>query len=145
MRVVQLSVFVENQPGRLASVAKTLGDAGINIMAMTIAETREFGVVRMIVGDYEKGMRVLKDANFTVTTTNILAIEVDDKPGALASVLNAFTENGLNIEYMYAFVAKRSDAAILVFRFDDTQKAIDALAGSDVKVLTNDQIVALEK
>lgn len=145
MKVKQLSIFVENQPGRLAQVAKTLGEAGINIMAMTIAETREFGVVRMIVADPDQGMGVLKGAGFTVTTTNILAIEVPDRPGALAGVLDAFVQKGLNIEYMYAFVAKREGAAILVFRFDDTDKAVDALKGSEVKVLTNDEVVGLEK
>lgn len=145
MKVKQLSIFVENQPGRLAAVAKALGEAGINIMAMTIAETREFGVVRMIVGDPEKGMQVLKDAGFTVTTTNILAIEVKNKPGALGKVLDAFVDNGLNIEYMYAFVARKEDAAILVFRFDSTDKAIEALSGTDVAVLTNEEVVSLEK
>jgi hypothetical protein len=145
MKVKQLSVFVENQPGRLASLAKTLGGAGINIMAMTIAETREFGVVRMIVPDWERGMKVLKDTGFTVTTTDILAIEVNDRPGALGQVLDAFVKKGLNIEYMYAFVAKRGSGAILVFRFDDMDKAIEALAGSEVKVLSNEEVVALEK
>ena len=145
MKVKQLSVFVENQPGRLASLAKTLGGAGINIMAMTIAETREFGVVRMIVPDWERGMKVLKDSGFTVTTTDILAIEVNDQPGALGQVLEAFFKKGLNIEYMYAFVAKRGSGAILVFRFDDMDKAIEALKGSEVKVLSNEEVVALEK
>ena len=87
MKVKQLSVFVENQPGRLAAVAKALGDAGINILAMTIAETREFGVIRMIVPDWQKGMKVLQKAGFTVTTTEILAIEVPDRPGGLAEVM----------------------------------------------------------
>jgi hypothetical protein len=145
MKVKQLSVFVENQPGRLSSVAKTLGGAGINIMAMTIAETREFGVVRMIVADWEKGITVLKAAGFTVATTEILAIEVLDRPGALAKALDAFVQRGLNIEYMYAFVAKRGDSAILVFRFDDMDKAVKALKGSGVKVLTIEEVVALEK
>ena len=145
MKVRQLSVFVENHPGRLAAVAKTLGSAGINIMAMTIAETREFGVVRMIVADWEKGMSVLKGAGFTVTTTDILVIEVLNRPGALAKVLEAFALKGLNIEYMYAFVAKREDTAILVFRFDDMDKAVSALKGTEVKVLTNEEVVSLEK
>ena len=144
MKVKQLSVFVENQPGRLAAVAKSLGQAGINMMAMTIAETREFGVVRMIVADWEKGMKILKDAGFTVTTTEVLAIEVLDQPGALAKVLESFVQRGLNIEYMYAFVAKRGNAAILVFRFDDTDKAAAALKGTEVKVLTNEEVVSLE-
>ncbi len=144
MKFKQLSVFVENQPGRLAAVAKTLGDAGINIMAMTIAETREFGVVRMIVADPDAGMKALKDAGFTVMTTNVLAIEVPNKPGALGKVLDTFTKAGINVEYMYAFVAKKADAAILVFRFDGADKAIQALSGTDVKVLSNAEVAGLE-
>jgi hypothetical protein len=145
MKVKQLSVFVENQPGRLAALAKTLGDAGINIMAMTIAETREFGVVRMIVADWEKGMKAVKAANFTVTTTEVLAIEVDNVPGALARVLETFVQHKLNVEYMYAFVAKRKDAAILVFRFDDPELAVTSLQDTAVTVLTNEEVVSLEK
>jgi hypothetical protein len=145
MKVKQLSVFVENQPGRLAALAKTLGDAGINIMAMTIAETREFGVVRMIVADVDKGMKALKDAHFTVTTTEVLAIVVEDKPGALARVLEVFVQHRLNVEYMYAFVTKREDAAILVFRFDDPDKAVASLTGTPVRVLGSQELIELEK
>jgi len=145
MKVKQLSVFVENKPGRLASLAGTLGDAGINIMAMTMAETKEYGVVRMIVADYEAGMKALKNEGFTVKTTDILAIEVDDRPGALAKVLDSFVEHDLNVEYMYAFVAKKAGAAILVFRFEDTDRAIKALKDTHVKVLTNEEVIALEK
>lgn len=144
MKVKQLSVFVENQPGRLAAVARSLGKAGINIMAMTIAETQEFGVVRMIVADPEKGLQFLKDAGFTVTTTEILAVEVQDRPGALAKVLEVFVRHGLNIEYMYAFVAKREKAALLVFRFDDPDKAVQVLRGTEVKVLSREEVAALE-
>jgi hypothetical protein len=145
MKVNQLSVFVENQPGRLAGVARVLGDNNINIMAMTIAETKEFGVLRMIVADYEKGMKFLKEAGYTVVTTEILAIEVHDTPGALADVLDAFTKKDLNVEYMYAFVARRGDAAILVFRFDDPDRAVEALKDTDVRVLSNEEVISLEK
>jgi hypothetical protein len=145
MKVKQLSVFVENQPGRLAAVARSLGEAKVNIMAMTIAETREFGVIRMIVADPDAAVKIMKAAGFTVTTTVVLAIEVPDKPGALGWVLDAFVKKGLNVEYMYAFVAKREGAAILVFRFDDPDKAIEALKGSEVKVLSNEEVVALQQ
>ncbi len=145
MKVNQLSVFVENHPGRLAGVARVLGDNGINIMAMTIAETKEFGVLRMIVADDEKGMQVLKDAGYTVVTTEILAIEVNDRPGALARVLDAFAAKDLNVEYMYAFVARRGDAAILVFRFDAPDRAVEALKDTEVRVLTNEEVINLEK
>jgi hypothetical protein len=145
MKVKQLSVFVENYPGRLAALAKTLGDAGINIMAMTIAETREFGVARMIVPDWDEGVKVLKAANFTVTTTEVLAIEVGHTPGALAKVLESFVQKNLNIEYMYAFVARREGAAILVFRFEDNDKAVAALKGTNIRVLSVEEVIKLEK
>jgi hypothetical protein len=140
MKVKQLSVFVENQPGRLAAVAKTMGQAGINILAMTIAETREFGVIRMIVQDWQQGMKVLHDAGFTVTTTEILAIEVADQPGALAQVMEAFAEHKLNIEYMYAFASRRGDKALIVFRFDNPDQAVAALKKTKIKVLMNEEV-----
>ncbi len=145
MKVKQISVFMENQPGRLAAVADVLGGAGINIMAMTISETREFGVVRMIVADWERGLKFLKDKGFTVTITDVLAIEMEDNPGALAKVLEVFVSRGLNVEYMYSFVAKRAGRAILVFRFDNPDKALSALKGTEVKVLTSEEALALQK
>jgi hypothetical protein len=145
MKVKQLSIFVENQPGRLASVARSLGDAGINIMAMTIAETREFGVVRMIVADPEAGKAALKEAGFTVKITEVLAIEVKDEPGAVAGALTIFEKNKLNVEYMYSFVSTKENAARLVFRFDEIDNAVKTLAGLDVKVLTNEDVQAIDK
>ena len=145
MKVKQLSIFVENQPGRLASVARALGDANINIMAMTIAETREFGVVRMIVADPEAGKEALKKAKFTVKITDVLAIEVKDTPGGVAKALSVFEENGLNVEYMYSFVSTKENAARLVFRFDEIDNAVETLKNLDVKVLTNEDVQAIDK
>jgi len=143
MKVKQLSVFVENQPGRLAAVARAMGDEGINILAMTIAETRELGIVRMIVPNHETAMERLKQKGFTVTTTEVLAIEIPDKPGALAQVMDAFTEHGLNVEYMYAFATRRGEKAIIVFRFDDPDKAVDSLKGTHVHLLSNEEVTNL--
>jgi hypothetical protein len=143
MKLKQLSVFVENQPGRLAAVAKAMGQAEINILAMTIAETREFGVIRMIVPDWQQGMKVMHQAGFTVTTTEVLAIEVPDQPGALAQVMEAFAEHKLNIEYMYAFASRRGDKALIVFRFDNPDQAVASLKKTHVKVLTNEEVTKL--
>ena len=127
MKVKQISVFMENQPGRLAEMASALGDAGINIMALTLAESADFGVVRMIVSDFERAREVLRQKNFTVTETEVLAIEIPDRPGSLGKVLKVFAEKGLNVEYMYAFVTRKEDA-LIVFRFDDPDQAIEAVA-----------------
>ena len=142
MKVKQISVFMENQPGRLAEMASALGDAGINIMALTLAESADFGVVRMIVSDFERAREVLRQKNFTVTETEVLAIEIPDRPGSLGRVLKVFAEKGLNVEYMYAFVTRKEDA-LIVFRFDDPDQAIEALKDTDVKVLSNEEVLSL--
>ncbi len=142
MKVKQISVFMENQPGRLAEMASALGDAGINIMALTLAESADFGVVRMIVSDFERAREVLRQKNFTVTETEVLAIEIPDRPGSLGKVLKVFAEKGLNVEYMYAFVTRKEDA-LIVFRFDDPDQAIEALKDTDVKVLSNEEVLSL--
>jgi len=144
MKVKQISVFMENQPGRLAAMASCLGDAGINIMALTVAESSDFGVIRLIVNDFEKARKILKDRKFTVAETEVLAVEIPDEPGSLGKVLKVFAEQGLNVEYMYAFVSRRQDA-LIVFRFDDPDKAISALKNTKVKVLTNEEVLALVK
>jgi len=144
MKVKQISVFMENQVGRLAEMTGSLGQAGINIMALTVAESTDFGVVRMIVNDFEKARKILKEKNFTVRETEVLAIEIADQPGSLASVLKTFSENKLNVEYMYAFVGRR-EGAIMVFRFDDPDQALKALKGTKVKVLSNEEVLALTK
>jgi hypothetical protein len=144
MKLKQISVFMENQPGRLAEMASSLGNAGINIMALTVAESTDFGVVRMIVKDFEKAMKILKDKKFTVRETEVLAVEIADQPGSLGKVLKVFAENDLNVEYMYAFVSRRQDA-LIVFRFDDIEKAIAVMKKSGIKVLTNEEVLALTK
>jgi len=142
MKVKQISVFMENKPGRLAEMASTLGEAGINIMALTLAESSDFGVVRMIVSDFEKACQVLREKNFTVTETEVLAIEIPDRPGSLGEVLKVFAQKGLNVEYMYAFVTRKEDA-LIVFRFDDPDKAVELLKDTKVKILSNEEVLSL--
>jgi hypothetical protein len=144
MKLKQISVFMENSPGRLADMTISLGEAGINIMALTVAESIDFGVVRMIVSDFEKAKKMLRDKKFTVSETEVLAVEIPDEPGSLGKVLKTFAAQSLNVEYMYAFAARRQDA-LIVFRFDDTDKAINILKDSKVKVLTSEEVLALAK
>jgi len=144
MKVKQISVFMENQPGRLTEMAQSLGAAGINIMALTVAESSDFGVIRMITSDFEKSRTILKEKKFTVRETEVLAIEIPDEPGSLGNVLKTFSDGGLNVEYMYAFVSRRKDA-LMIFRFDDPDRAVEVLKKTKVRVLTNEEVMTLTK
>lgn len=143
MKVKQVSVFMENTPGRLAEVTRVLGDANINILAMTIAETGEFGVVRMIVSDWQKAIDVLKKNDFTTATTEVLAIEIPNKPGSLARIVAEFAKKNINIEYVYAFVTHSSSEAVIIMRFENLDEAILVLKDIGVKVLTNEDVVKI--
>lgn len=138
MKIVQLSVFLENKEGRLADIIGALADAKINIRTLSLADTKDFGVLRMIVDTPEKAIEVLKKNGATVRTTDIIAVEVEDSPGGLYRVLKVFKEAGINIEYMYAFVEKNNDNAVMVFRVDDPDAAIKKIKG--VKILKADDI-----
>ncbi|OHD65879.1 MAG: amino acid-binding protein [Spirochaetes bacterium RBG_13_51_14] len=141
MNVTQLSVFMENKPGHLQSVLKILADAKINIITLTIAETSDFGILRMIVNDAEKAKQVLHDARITCSTTEVLAVELDDKPGSLFKAIDAFVKNRLNIEYMYAFTEKRGDKAVMIFRFDDIETAKKALVQEGYQIVNKIDII----
>ena len=143
MKVTQLSVFLENKKGRLQEICSLLGQNAINIRALTIAETESFGVLRIVVNDPEKAAGVLKENDITANITQVVAVEVPDKPGGLADVLRVISDNDLNVEYMYGFVEKSSDNALLVFRFDEPEKAGDILIKSNVKVVTAEDIKGL--
>jgi hypothetical protein len=141
MNVTQLSVFMENKPGHLQNVLKTLADQKINIITLTIAETSDFGILRMIVNDAEKAKKVLHDARITCSTTEVLAIELDDKPGSLFKAIDTFSKNNLNIEYMYAFTEKRGDRAVMIFRFDDIEAAKKAMVQEGYQIVKNIDII----
>ena len=125
MKVEQLSIFLENKAGRLAQVTKTLAEAGINIRALSLADTSDFGILRLIVNDTEKAINIMKEAGFTVGRTAVVAVEVDDKPGGLNNILEALSGQNVNVEYMYAFAATK--AAVIIFRFDAPDVAIEKL------------------
>lgn len=141
--IKQISLFVENKPGRMAKVSKTLSDAGVNIRALTIAEAGDFGVIRMVVDDPEKGYKVLKDNGFTVSTTDVLAVEMKDTPGGLYEIVNALGESGVNVDYAYAFVTAKAERAMLILRVDDLAKARQSLSTKGVKIATREEIQAI--
>lgn len=141
MNVTQLSVFMENKPGHLQNVLKILADANINIATLTIAETSDFGILRMIVNDADRARAVLQEARITSSTTEVLAIELDDKPGSLFRAIDAFARNNLNIEYMYAFTQKRGDRAVMIFRFDDIEAAKRVLSQEGYQIVKNIDII----
>ncbi|MBS1114400.1 MAG: amino acid-binding domain protein [Nitrospirae bacterium] len=143
MKVEQISIFLENKSGRLADVASVLAQAGINIRALSLADTTDFGILRLIVNDTEKAKQVLKDNGFTVGKTEVIAVEVLDKPGGLADILNIMKNNGINVEYMYAFVQKSGGNAIIIFRFDELEKAIETLQRGNIRILKGEEVYAL--
>jgi len=135
MKVKQISLFMENRAGRLAEVARILGQGGINIRALSLADTSDFGILRLIVNDVDRALALLRTTGHTVSVTDVIAVEVSDRPGGLADVLGTLEKAGLNVEYMYAFVEKATDKAVLVFRFEDTDRALEVLRKAGVSVL----------
>lgn len=128
----QLSVFLENEPGRLLKMTELLGKQNVNIRAISIAETANFGVARMVVDNETVAEKVLKDAGLVCQGTEVIAIEIPDIPGGLAGILNGLEEAGTNIEYMYGFMEHQNNKAIMIFRFKDTAKAREILSKSGI-------------
>ena len=135
MKVEQISVFLENKPGTLQQATRVLKDANINIRTLSVAETADFGILRLIVNDVEKANKVLKDSGFQVSKTPVVAVEVPDRPGGLHSVMEAVSKEGINVEYLYAFVEKSGENAVILFRFDNPEKAIDILTKNNFTVV----------
>ena len=128
MLVQQISVFIENQPGRLEEVARILGQSGVDITALSLADTAEFGILRLIVDQPGLAQEALRKAGLIVKVTDVLAVAMEDQPGGLAAVLHSITQAGLTIEYMYAFVGKQDGKAVVVMRVSDLAAAAAALA-----------------
>jgi hypothetical protein len=140
MKVEQISVFIENKSGRLAEIAGVLGGAGVNIRALSLADTSDFGILRLIVNDCEKAKQVLKEKGFTVSKTEVVAIEVPDRPGGLSEILRTLDRESINVEYMYAFVERCGENAVIIFRFDETEKAISTLLAKGFNVLEGERL-----
>jgi hypothetical protein len=143
MKVKQISVFLENKSGRLAQVTRVLGANSINIRALSIADTTDFGILRLIVNDPDSAYRALKEAGFTVSTTDVIAVEVKDDPGGLAQVLEIMQNVNINIEYLYAFLQKATNAALVVFRVEQVDTAIEVLQENNISILDGSRVYAL--
>ncbi len=137
MKIRQLSMFLENKPGHLSTICDTLADAGVNILTLSLADTQQFGILRVIVQEWERAKEILEAAGIVVNVTEVVATEVEDKPGGLVEILRIIEKSDTNIEYMYAFTFRKQDRAIVVFRFDDPDEAIKTLQANGIGVLSS--------
>lgn len=136
----QLSVFIENRPGALSEACRVLKSANVNILSMSVADTREFGILRLLLNDIAKGSAALKAAGFIARENHVLAVAVPDCAGGLAGVFEKTDELQLSVEYMYAIPSAKTDKAVIIFRFDDQADAADKLAAAGVELLSADDI-----
>jgi hypothetical protein len=137
MKIHQLSLFLENSPGKAVEPCRLLARSGVNIRTLTLADTQQFGILRLIVADWQRGRELLQAAGYVVNETEVVAVEVNDRPGGLAGLLETLEPSGVNIEYMYAFTFGREDRAIMIFRFDRPDAAIEHLRAAGVNVLSD--------
>ena len=135
MKLKQLSVFLENKPGRLRELCAVLAENGISIITLSLADTEQFGILRLIVKDYDKAKALLEEKGFVAKLTDVIAVEVKDEPGGLSDILKIEEKSGISVEYMYAFTIKSGENAVLLFRFDDMDKAVSALQSAGLNVL----------
>ena len=138
--IEQISVFLENKKGRVRAMSETLANAGINLIALSIADTTNFGILRAIVSDTDKAVEILRGAGFTVNVTEVCALSVPDQPGGLAKVLRVLEEADMSIEYLYSFARKQDDNAFIIFRVEDLKKAHDALHAAGFSSLRSEDV-----
>ena len=134
MRIRQISIFLENKPGQLSTICRALADAGVNLETLALADTADFGIVRLIVDDCELAETALKAKGFAVNLCEVLAVCVPDRPGGMAGVMEVLDRAGANVEYSYAFASRKGEQAIVVFRFDDNAKAEAALKAGGIEL-----------
>jgi hypothetical protein len=139
--VKQLSVFIENSKGRLAHLTRVLGDAGVDMHSLSIADTTNFGILRAIVDDNEKAVKALREHGYTVNITELLAVAVPDIPGGLAQALDILNGSGVGIEYLYSFVRKPTESALILFKVDDAAKAVESLKANNMKTLSQEELI----
>jgi hypothetical protein len=140
MFIKQLSIFVENKPGRLATITNILKENDIDIRALSVADTRDFGIMRLIVDNPEKAEKVFKEAGCTVSLTNVIAIGIEDRPGGLAEAMDVLYANNISVEYMYAFISKTDNTAFVILRVENNDKAFEALKENNIQILRPDDI-----
>ena len=143
MKVEQISIFLENKPGGLEEVTRILKDAQINIRTLSLADTSDFGILRLIVNNVDMANRVLKEHGFRFSKTTVVAVEVPDRPGGLHSILEVLSKNDINVEYLYAFVERSGENAVIIFRFDAPDKAIEVLQKNGLTVLPGAKLYGL--
>jgi len=143
MKVHQLSLFVENRPGQLTIPCRALAAAGINILTLSLADTQQFGILRLIIRDWERAKKVLEKAGCVVNVTEMVAVEVPDRPGGLAEVLSILSEEGISIEYLYSFVRNAGKNALLIFRVEELERAAAVLTGHGVTLISQEQVRTL--
>ena len=140
MFIDQISIFIENRQGRMAEITKLLADGGIDIRALSIADTTDYGILRLIVNNPEKATELLKENHVTATITKVLAIAIDDKPGGLNKAITILSEKGVDVEYMYAFLNPRKDTAFVILRVADNEKAVAILKDGGIELMSNADI-----
>ena len=143
MKVEQISIFIENKSGRLAEVARVLGENNVNIRALSLADTSDFGILRLLVDNTDVALSALKDSGFTVNKTDVVAVEVPDQPGGLCKILQVLDDAQINVEYMYAFAERNANNAVIIYRFDEIDNAIKILQEKGVSILTGEQLYSL--
>ena len=143
MQVQQISIFLENRVGRLQEVTDLLAENDINIRALSLADTSDFGILRLIVNKPEQTIRMLREGGFTVRENEVIAVEVEDRPGGLARTLELFSRAGISVEYMYAFVERSGNNAVIIFRFDNVDQAIAVLLKNAVNILDGKKITSI--
>ena len=143
MLLKQISIFLENKPGQLFEVTKLLKDNGVNIRALSMADTAKFGILRIIVFDYNATTELLKKNNFAVKITEVIAVKVGDRPGGLNEILSHFNDSDINVEYMYAFVNKSGENANIIFKVHNIQQAINILVKNNIALLKHEEIAGI--
>ena len=139
MSVKQISIFIENKKGKLAEATRFIADHNVNLRALSIADTQDFGILRSICEDPVKAEEVLKDGGYIVAVTDVLAAAISDEPGSLASILEVLAESSVVVEYTYAFLSAKA-GAYMIFRVDDNQVAAAALAGAGIKTANQEDL-----
>ena len=143
MKVEQIAIFLENKSGRLSEIAGVLADNGVNIRSLSLADTADFGILRLIVDKVEEAEAVLRKGGFTVGRTHVIAVEVPDKPGGLHNILMLLHNSDINVEYMYAFVQQSGNNAVMIFRFDNTDDAIKLLEKNGITIINGSKVYTL--
>ena len=140
MHVKQISVFIENQTGKLVDFTELLGREGIDLIALSIADTTNFGILRCIVYDYERAAEIISNAGYTARVTDVLAVSVPDRPGGMERAIRVLSDAGISIEYLYSFVRNTKNNALLIFRVEDLERAEKALTDNGVTLLSLEQV-----